>query len=130
MYLMGIEMKRMLIIVLFLSINLILSGCSGVSGNIIKDDIICNSPYLRVGSECCLDQNNNSICDKDEELNNNQKQDTTNYDSTNVQSVDDGPTIPFSIGELKLIEDSSAYNETGVIVFNQKDLKIATDDEK
>jgi len=29
-------------------------------------EIVCNSPYIRHGIECCLDQNNNSICDKDE----------------------------------------------------------------
>ncbi len=29
-------------------------------------EIICNPPYIRHGSECCLDQNNNGICDEDE----------------------------------------------------------------
>ena len=28
--------------------------------------IICNSPYIRYGEECCLDENNNQICDNDE----------------------------------------------------------------
>ncbi len=28
--------------------------------------ITCNKPYLKVGKECCLDTNDNSICDKDE----------------------------------------------------------------
>lgn len=27
---------------------------------------ICNSPYIRVGTECCLDKNNNKICDHDD----------------------------------------------------------------
>ncbi len=30
----------------------------------------CNSPYIQVGSECCLDKNDNNICDKDEGINN------------------------------------------------------------
>ncbi len=27
---------------------------------------VCNSPYILVGTECCLDQNSNKICDADE----------------------------------------------------------------
>jgi len=27
----------------------------------------CNSPYILVGSSCCLDQNHNNICDNDEQ---------------------------------------------------------------
>lgn len=29
--------------------------------------IICNPPYIRKGNECCLDKNNNSICETDEQ---------------------------------------------------------------
>lgn len=29
-------------------------------------NIVCNPPYIQVGSSCCLDQNENNICDKDE----------------------------------------------------------------
>ncbi len=28
---------------------------------------VCNSPYILVGSSCCLDSNSNSICDTDEQ---------------------------------------------------------------
>ncbi len=31
-----------------------------------KEEIICNLPYIRHGEECCLDENNNEICDEDE----------------------------------------------------------------
>lgn len=27
---------------------------------------VCNKPYIMVGSDCCLDKNGNSICDKDD----------------------------------------------------------------
>lgn len=30
------------------------------------NEIICNQPYIRFSSSCCLDQNNNGICDNDE----------------------------------------------------------------
>jgi len=38
-----------------------ISGC-------IQQEVICNPPYIKVGTSCCLDQNNNSICDKDETI--------------------------------------------------------------
>jgi|SRR3989344_9095282 len=31
------------------------------------EGIICNSPYIRNGAECCLDVDDNLICDKDED---------------------------------------------------------------
>ena len=30
------------------------------------NDVICNKPYIRVGTSCCLDSDANSICDIDE----------------------------------------------------------------
>ncbi len=30
------------------------------------EGIICNPPYIRYGKECCLDENNNNVCDEDE----------------------------------------------------------------
>lgn len=29
-------------------------------------EVICNKPYILVGNDCCLDQNENKICDNDE----------------------------------------------------------------
>ena len=54
---------------------LVLSGCSTLDISSLSDEdltrlsdkvIECNVPYIRYASECCLDQNNNSICDNDE----------------------------------------------------------------
>lgn len=47
-------MKRFLIV-----FALLLAGCAGV-------DVICNAPYIAVGDACCLDQDENGICDADE----------------------------------------------------------------
>ncbi len=45
---------------------------SGGGGSIITtkaiDEIVCNSPYIRYSTGCCLDQNNDSICDKEDIL--------------------------------------------------------------
>ena len=48
-------MKFKLIFIILIII--FISGCSKIS---------CNRPYLQVGSSCCLDQNNNKVCDVDE----------------------------------------------------------------
>lgn len=67
-------MKNIIIGLLVLSIFLI-SGCesiniSDISKNLTKEDInkiiTCDSPYIRHGYDCCLDQDNNAICDNDE----------------------------------------------------------------
>lgn len=42
--------------------------------------VTCNKPYIKVGSECCLDQNENKICDSDET--------TTTTQLTTVKTVD------------------------------------------
>ena len=50
-------------------------GCENVDVSQISDQdlerisdklIVCNKPYMRFASGCCLDQDNNGICDKDE----------------------------------------------------------------
>jgi len=38
---------------------IILSGCNG-------QEVVCNKPYIRVGTDCCLDNNDNGVCDVDE----------------------------------------------------------------
>ena len=43
---------------------ILISGCF----NNNRTDLVCNKPYILVGAECCLDQNDNLICDKDENL--------------------------------------------------------------
>lgn len=59
-------MKKILLIILVLALFLL--GCgeeSQITGGAITAPV-CNSPYILVGTSCCLDQNNNKICDKDE----------------------------------------------------------------
>jgi len=51
------------IIVLTIIGIILISGCVRESK---KETVTCNSPYIKVGTTCCLDQNSNNICDKDE----------------------------------------------------------------
>ena len=50
-------------LLLILSVGLILlSGCVDDP----QDTVVCISPYIHTGSSCCLDANNNSVCDEGE----------------------------------------------------------------
>jgi sporulation protein YlmC with PRC-barrel domain len=44
----------------------------------LTEDIICDYPYIRYGVECCIDTNNNSICDLDETILNKTSGDESN----------------------------------------------------
>lgn len=46
-------------------LSLVLVGAILFSG-CVDQKVVCNKPYIRVGSDCCLDSNDNSICDSDE----------------------------------------------------------------
>jgi hypothetical protein len=58
-------MKR-IILILSILILLLVSACSFDLDEIAEEVIKCDPPYIRHGSECCLDQNENAICDDDE----------------------------------------------------------------
>ena len=54
-------MKKMLMVgIVFLL--LFLAACSKSE----KKELVCDAPYIHHGSECCLDQNSNKVCDNDE----------------------------------------------------------------
>jgi len=54
------EMKKALLIILGIVFALVLFGCPDDGG------VTCNRPYLKVGTSCCLDFNDNRVCDIDE----------------------------------------------------------------
>ena len=55
-------------VILLLFMVLLITGCSYeiVSDNITGDSIVCNKPYIRIEDDCCLDKDDNGICDRDE----------------------------------------------------------------
>ena len=63
---------KYIIPLIILSIFLLIgAGCEQqpITGNVVKQsDIVCNSPYIRYGDSCCLDQNLNNVCDIDESI--------------------------------------------------------------
>ncbi|MDD5651182.1 MAG: hypothetical protein PHF86_12335 [Candidatus Nanoarchaeia archaeon] len=52
------------IVVSIIIIMLIFFIGKGITGNVVKNT--CDSPYIYVGGNCCLDKDNNKICDSDE----------------------------------------------------------------
>jgi len=39
-----------------------------ISNKNSQDSLTCNYPYIKVGPSCCLDQNQNNLCDNDEQI--------------------------------------------------------------
>lgn len=52
------------------------------------NEIVCNKPYIRYGTSCCLDTNNNGICDVDEVTTNNSDNAKAPTISTNSSSYE------------------------------------------
>jgi len=64
-------MKGITYLVLAIAVlSVLIIGASGC----VQNPPTCNKPYILVGTECCLDQNDNSICDKDEGISNQSSQ--------------------------------------------------------
>jgi len=103
---------------------LFVAGCSSV---------VCNSPYIQVGADCCLDSDTNKICDKDEEI----KQPSTviitekqeqppkivekkvrEYVCTDGSIVDNTKKCPVEIPEPKLqtLPTLVTNNEVGTVI--------------
>lgn len=59
-------MKKKVVSILAILVGIILIIFIGrsITGNVVKNT--CDSPYIYVGGECCLDKDNNKICDNDE----------------------------------------------------------------
>ncbi|MBU1029605.1 MAG: hypothetical protein ABIC91_00055 [Nanoarchaeota archaeon] len=62
-------------LLLFFVLLFVLVACEDIDISQLSDEdlerlsdkfVVCNNPYIRVGTGCCLDVDNNSICDSDE----------------------------------------------------------------
>ncbi len=60
---------------------------SNVSEKDVNKIIVCKAPYMRFASGCCLDKNDNKICDNDE-FKNNEKQSDVKEDKEEFQDQD------------------------------------------
>lgn len=77
----------------------LISGCKIETP---QDTIICNKPYILVGSECCLDQNDNSVCDKDEVIKEQPIESEVVTGSSNILKVTCPREITFNANETQI----------------------------
>lgn len=91
------------IIVLLTAAILIIAGCT-ISGNSTADldGVQCDSPYISHGNECCLDKNDNNVCDVDET----QKVETTVVRERPIILVEETCSMPrFTCLSKEITED-------------------------
>ena len=51
-------MKKLLLLLLLLITLIFVVGC--------QETVVCNKPYILVGTDCCLDENDDNVCDVDQ----------------------------------------------------------------
>ena len=91
-------MKKIIFIILILSLFLI--ACE--QRQIVK--VTCNKPYILVGTSCCLDKDDNSICDKYE---------STQKDQEDGESVQ---ALPHEVATSEKIYSKSIYQALKSVV--------------
>jgi len=76
---------------------IVLSGCAQ------QVQITCNKPYILVGTECCLDKDDNSICDSDEVA----KEKDLNWSDFSLgaamRGMEDEDTPIYTVDDLKVV---------------------------
>ena len=113
----GIFMKTNIIFCILLSIAILVSGCSGgVTGKAVA----CNKPYIQVGTECCLDKDDSSICDKDEVVIQEEKKVEEPPVTQEVKAVET-PARTYSLEQLKK-DISTVYKKE--VVFRDNKLGV------
>ena len=60
----GVSLTIVLGLIGIIFILLVLYAGKTFTGNVVKDT--CTSPYIYIGGNCCLDKDNNQVCDEDE----------------------------------------------------------------
>ena len=110
--------KSIAFIVLFVSIFLI--SCTEFDVSEISDEdmqrisrhaVVCDPPYIRHGTGCCLDTTGTGICDKDEMP---EKEIADDEDLKDTEKVDE----PFEVGENLRDRNVTALDVVSVIAHN------------
>ena len=94
---------KIISIISLLIITLFLISCT---------QITCDKPYIKVGTSCCLDQNDNNICDSDEEQ--------VKSGTPNVNQEVENQEQTFTINDLQ----ADIGNVLGETVFLTKDQQL------
>ena len=62
-------MKKSILLLLAITALLVLASCDVNELKEKHEKSLCPQKYMRLGTTCCLDKNNNTICDSDEQKN-------------------------------------------------------------
>ncbi len=100
-------MKKVFIPLLLISLVVVASGCTSQTPT-------CNPPYTLKGTECCLDQNGNSICDTDEQqISDNQE--TGTCGDGDCQSDENCSSCPQDCGECQTPRPDLVISDWNII---------------
>lgn len=81
-----------------------------------QEPVTCDSPYIKVGTSCCLDQNSNNFCDKDEVGIDKQQESLSDCLEKNVKCTTDSECINKAYlycGDL--LKENCKFKGTGII---------------
>lgn len=106
-----IPFYKMRFVILIIILCIFLTGCKLVESEKDSEGIVCNSPYMRHAAECCLDVDNNSICDSDEVV---IEDNTTIKDNSTVENNTEENT---TVDNQALIDQ--LINESNITVINE-----------
>ena len=109
-------MRRYMYLTSFFLLLVILVSCSNFDVSQISDEdidritdkiIVCNPPYIRYASGCCLDTTGTGICDRDEGLPDTEnKQEKAETDTTiDYDDVADDKDVKLDIEDAEFIEE-------------------------
>jgi hypothetical protein len=90
---------------IILSMLVFLGGCLGETPSEETVTVVCNPPYIRMGGDCCLDENQDSICDSDE---------TTTSIKVTTTTVEVQVTTTLQVTTTTIITTSSTSSSTSV----------------
>jgi len=61
-------MKKVHIRSFLVIITIFIAACGQIDVTENEEEIVCDSPYIRYAWDCCLDQDDNTVCDKLENI--------------------------------------------------------------
>ncbi len=87
-----------------------------------KEELICDKHYIKVGNECCLDKDNNSICDEDEttQISNKTQIETSNKKSVGVE---DSKKVNETENKTEKIDDNDNLEEISPVISESRENK-------
>ncbi|MCK5023347.1 MAG: hypothetical protein KAS04_04195 [Candidatus Aenigmarchaeota archaeon] len=102
--------KKSFFMIPLIFLIMIFSGCVQQSSG-----PTCNSPYIVKGYECCLDQNNNNICDSDEQTTEQPTKPVEYCGDKNCNSDEDCETCQEDCGECPEVVDSETEDMKSIV---------------